>query len=175
LNIEIEFGAVAPLGAIRATTPENEDSSDSFAELLNQKVKQTESYPIGQENKKASKYDEDIATIKEKGMIAYLKELDAKKREEIRKEILEAMGITEEDLANMPQEQRASIEKMISEEIQKRFAAMAMVDSENEESDVQPTIEQVMPGMGTGFAFLSAMEEGGKSDPFAITPEDEDR
>ncbi len=175
MNIEFELGAVAQLGAIRAIPAQNNDSNDLFANLLNQQMKETESHPVGRENKKTSKYDEDIATIKEKGLTAYLKELDAKKREEIRKEILEAMGITEEDLANMPQEQRASIEKMISEEIQKRFAAMAMMNKGNEESDMTPTLEQIMTGMGSGFAFQSAMEEPGKIDPFAVTPEDEDR
>jgi hypothetical protein len=172
MDIEIELGAVAQLGSIRGATPENVDSNDYFAELLNQQVKQTESYSIDQENKKASKFDEDIAIIKEKGMTAYLKELDERKREEIRDEILEAMGITEEDLANMSQKQRAGIEKMIAEEIQKRFAAMAMMDKKNEGSSVQPSMETIMPGKGGGFAFLSAIEEAGGPDPFAKLPED---
>lgn len=160
MNFEIEFGAVAPLTGIRTKTPKDDDSKDLFAELLNQKVKKKESHPIGQEDKKTNKYAEDIATIKEKGMIAYLKELDAKKREEIREEILEATGITEEDIANMPQDQRASIEKMISGEIQKRFAAMAMMDKENEGSDGRPTIEPIIPGMGIGFACLPWKKRG---------------
>jgi hypothetical protein len=175
MDIEIEFGAVAQLDSIRVVPPENGDSNDFFAELLNQQVNKTESHPIGQENEKASKFDEDIAIIKEKGMTAYLKELDARKREEIRAEILEAMGITEEDLANMSQKQMAGIEKMIAEEIQKRFAAMAMMDKKDEGSSVQPPVETIMPGKGGGFAFLSAIEEAGNPDPFEILPEDQDR
>ncbi len=174
MKVEIEYGAVDPLGAMRANASKNEGSNDLFAGLLNQQIEKNES-SIGQEDRKPNKYADDIAAIKDKGFTAYLKDLEAEKREDLRNEILEAMGITEEDLANMPAEQRASIEKMISDEIQKRLLATAMMDNGNEEGTDLPPLEQIMPGMGTGFAFLSAMEETGNADPYAITPEDEDR
>jgi len=69
-------------------------------------------------------YSDDISMIKEKGLVSYIMELHEKK---IREEILASMGLTEEDLAKMPPEQRAAIEKIIAEETQKRLAAESIL------------------------------------------------
>ena len=64
-----------------------------------------------------------LEEIREKGFRTYVDDLEKEKMEELRRKILASMGLTEEDLAKMPADQRAAIEKAISEEIQKRLAA----------------------------------------------------
>ena len=67
--------------------------------------------------------DADIERIREIGMSAYVEEEKAKKIKEIRESILKTMGLTEEMLAKLPQEQRDQIEKIIAMEIQKQMSA----------------------------------------------------
>ncbi|NMM44770.1 hypothetical protein HH303_09795 [Rhodospirillaceae bacterium KN72] len=66
---------------------------------------------------------EDVNRIKEIGFGKWVEELREKKLEEMRQEILAAMGLTEEDLGKMDPDARASIEEMIAQEIQERLAA----------------------------------------------------
>lgn len=72
-----------------------------------------------------------IDEIREKGFQAFLKELEQKKMEELRKKILGSMGLSEEQLQKMPAEQRAQIEKMVNQEIIKRMVANAQMNTEN--------------------------------------------
>jgi len=67
--------------------------------------------------------DADIERIREIGMSAYVEEEKAKKIKKIRESILKTMGLTEEMLAKLPQEQRDQIEKIIAMEIQKQMSA----------------------------------------------------
>jgi len=64
-----------------------------------------------------------IDEVRDKGFRQYVDDLEEKKKEDLRKKILAAMGLTEADLAKMPSEQRAEIEKMIKAEILKRMTA----------------------------------------------------
>ncbi len=64
-----------------------------------------------------------LEEIREKGFRTYVDDLEKEKMEELRRKILASMGLTEEDLNKMSADQRAAIEKAISEEIQKRLAA----------------------------------------------------
>ncbi|GAB6053234.1 hypothetical protein JCM17960_20540 [Magnetospira thiophila] len=64
---------------------------------------------------------EDVSAITERGFQGYVEDLEAKKREELRAKILEAMGLTEESLNKMPAAQRADLEKQIAQEIQRRM------------------------------------------------------
>jgi hypothetical protein len=116
----------------------------------------------------------DVATIKEKGFVGYFKELQARRLEELRTEILMSMGITEEDLANMPPEQRSDIEKMVSEEIKKRLAAESVMDNGNDENLNQGMGEQTMAGTALGIGFLSALEKPTKTDRLAARQEDDE-
>lgn len=64
-----------------------------------------------------------VQRIKEIGFSKWAEELRAKKIEEMREEILAAMGLTEDQLADMSPEARAEIEKTIQETINERLAA----------------------------------------------------
>tara|TARA_R110000868_G_scaffold4155_6_gene25246 strand:- start:12074 stop:12676 length:603 start_codon:yes stop_codon:yes gene_type:complete len=70
----------------------------------------------------------EVAYIKENGILAYIAENHKRKLEELRAEILQSMGLTEEALAEMSPQQRGLIEKAIAEEIQKRLAAEAALN-----------------------------------------------
>lgn len=68
--------------------------------------------------------ESDLGRILEKGFRAWAEEEQEKKLEELRKKILEKMGLSEEDLSNMSPEQRAAIEDIVAAEIRKRLEAL---------------------------------------------------
>ncbi len=68
-------------------------------------------------------FQDTLKQIHKKGFQAYAKEVNDEKLAEMRKKILDSMGISEEDLAKMSSDQRNMIEKMIAEEIREQLAA----------------------------------------------------
>jgi len=78
-----------------------------------------------------------IDEVREKGFVAYTKEIAEKKKEEIRAEILAKMGLSEEALAKLSPELRAQIEKMINAEILNRMTA-------------EDELKRMEKGLGTG-------------------------
>lgn len=115
--------------------------------------------------------------IHEKGFRGYAEDLNKRKLEEMRKKILESMGLSEEALKKLSPEGQASIEKMITEEIRKRLTAEAALDNPGTtkaDSKAQgfadpadETLEaQTAPnGFGPGFTLIQAMESRSESDP----------
>ncbi len=115
--------------------------------------------------------------IHEKGFRTYADDLNKKKLEEMRKKILESMGLTEEALKKLSPDGQASIEKMIAEEIRKRLTAEAALDNPGgSKADAKTqglpdpaneTLEaQTAPnGFGPGFTLIQAMESRAESDP----------
>jgi len=81
-----------------------------------------------QESKGETLNKDDIEFIREHGMRAYAEQMHIKKMEELREKILEAMGLTEEMLEEMPPEQRLTVEKLVAQEIKKRMAADSMTN-----------------------------------------------
>lgn len=96
----------------------------------------------------------DIAVIKEKGLVAYIMELHEKR---IREEILESLGLTEEDLAEMSPEERAATEKLIAEETRKRLAAEALMNNDDKEMAGRRRLEEIVMGPGAA-SFLEEEE-----------------
>lgn len=82
--------------------------------------------------KSSSKVDseEDVDFIRENGFQAYAELVRKEKLEEMRAEILQAMGLTEEDLSKMSSDQRRAIEDLIAEEIKLRLAAASSLNKE---------------------------------------------
>ena len=136
-----------------------------------------------QEESKAA-WQEEMGRIKDMGFSAYVEQMNKEKLEKMREEILKRMGLSEEDLSQMPNEQRATIEKMIAEEIQRRLAANSLANSDTgNESLLTRTTEQstasgaptsAATGLGDGWAMLRAQEYASRakghdkddSDPF---------
>ena len=117
-----------------------------------------------------SEFERNFAEIRDKGFRAFVEELDEKKREELRKKILAAMGLSEEQLNEMPGEMRAQIEKRINEEIQRRLSAEKTLDGEGPlsraETGTAPGLANGMAngpvpgvGIGTGPGLLQARQE----------------
>jgi len=99
-----------------------------------------------QKTKKDIPHKDDIDYIREHGMRAYAEEVHKQKLEELREKILEAMGLTEEALSDMPADQRLAIEKMISQEILKRVATNSVING-GPESEGQPTHQTGVGGI----------------------------
>lgn len=84
--------------------------------------------------------------LAEQGFVNFVEQLQAEKREKMREEILTAMGLSEESLADMPHKQRAQIEKLVEDEIQRRMAGAAIMNKDENEQKVQPG--ELIPGHG---------------------------
>jgi hypothetical protein len=96
--------------------------SGSFAEMMATSVS-------GKDDKDDGVPQSDLEFIREKGFAAYAEEVEKRKMEEMREKILAKMGLSEEDLDKMPAEQRAAIEDLIAQEIQRRMQANAEAEN----------------------------------------------
>ena len=92
-----------------------------------------------------SPLDRQIAALKEKGFTGFFEALEEEKIKELREKILREMGLTEEKLAELQPEQRAAVERMIADEIQRRMAVGSMADKDPEIS-ISGRPDQVSPG-----------------------------
>ena len=79
--------------------------------------------PVAKEQAEEPKEKTLLEEIRDKGFGTFVEDLKEKKKEELRAKILESMHLTEDDLAGMPPEQRAQIEKIIAQEMLKRMTA----------------------------------------------------
>jgi hypothetical protein len=75
----------------------------------------------------------DMDALRKKGLVKYAME---NRKEKMREELLKQRGLTEEDLAALPPDERAKIEQLISEEIQKRLAAESELSKKNSDSSL---------------------------------------
>ena len=159
----------------RTDKPAADDAgSGSFAEMMAASVAAQSSEDTGQ-----PKSDLDI--VREKGFTAYAKEVEERKREELREKILNRMGLSEEDLDKMPAEQRAAIEDLIAQEIQRRMQANAELENDKPGmlGDAPGLARDIADTTGTGSAgsvLLAAMEarDALADDPAARTDDAKD-
>lgn len=75
--------------------------------------------------------------IRDIGFQAYAETIREEKLKELREKILQAMGLNEEALSKMPADQRAAIEKLVSEEIERRMAASTIANSDDQKGMIQ--------------------------------------
>jgi hypothetical protein len=80
-------------------------------------------------------FQDTLTQIHDKGFQAYAKDLNEEKLAELRKTILEKMGLSEDDLGKMSAEQRNTIEKMIADEIRERLAAQAEMKAKGKDGE----------------------------------------
>lgn len=122
-----------------ATRPASDDYGFASAlktdALKAQTLAKRDALLAGQQPAKPKPYAEDIARIREHGLSAYAEEERERKLQELREKILEAMGLTEDDLADLPADRRAVIERMIADEIRARTTAETAIDGNREDGD----------------------------------------
>lgn len=155
MTINTDYTIAGPAGNIPAGDTGHHHPNGLFADFLAQQVAMAGSATSSAPPLGAQQNDEDkgeFAVIKEKGIVAYIRELHAKR---IREEILESMGLTEEALAEMPPDERAAIEKRIAEETRKRMAAEALMDNDDKETTEQDKLKDIL--LGPGSAAISVM------------------
>jgi hypothetical protein len=106
-----------------------------------------------------------MARIREGGFDTLATEIRAEKLEELREKILGTMGLSEEQLQEMPAEQRAAIEKLIAREIQQRLAAECEIEGEGngrspEDAAADPGVrnQAVAGGLANGAMMIEIME-----------------
>ncbi|UKV13040.1 hypothetical protein L6172_13390 [Thalassospiraceae bacterium SW-3-3] len=87
------------------------------------------SQPLPEENKEKNA---DIAYIKEHGFTTYVKEIEERKIEEMRRKILQSMGLDEESLAKMNATDRQAIEKSISDAIEQKLNGATLANKQND-------------------------------------------
>ncbi|HCS71832.1 MAG TPA: hypothetical protein DIW51_17875 [Rhodospirillaceae bacterium] len=158
----------------RTDKPAADDAgSGSFAEMM------AASVAPQSEDTGLPKTDLDI--VREKGFTAYAKEVEERKREELREKILNRMGLSEEDLEKMPAEQRAAIEDLIAQEIQRRMQASAELENDKPGllGDAPDLARDISDTSGTGSAgsvLLAAMEarDALNDDPATVADESKD-
>lgn len=148
--------------------------SGSFAEMMAASVESKDTDELA-----APQTDLDF--IREHGFAAYAEKVEEQKKEELREKILSRMGLTEEDLEEMPAEQRADIEKLIAEEIQRRMQANAALENDQPGAltGTPDTARNIADTTGTGAAgsvLLAAMEarDAPADDPAAVADKSKD-
>ncbi len=167
------------------------DDGLTEAERLKAVAEKNRSEIIGkQETGSVHDVSDDVAYLREHGFSAYAEKIHLEKIEKMREEILEAMGLSEDELSQMSGEQRSAIESMIAQEIQKRLAAAAMVNNQDEAhlsgnnagatGHVDPKNLLAAQAMGGGaevFATLKALDDiqSGQHDPAHSDKESKDK
>jgi len=114
--------------------------------------------------------------IHEKGFRGYAEDLNTRKLEELRKKILESMGLSEQSLAEMSSEQRAAVERTVAEEIRKRLAAQAEMEGKGDMASAAPGSPEAAAGaapqqaaarqgFGPGFTLMQAIASRSEPEP----------
>lgn len=121
-----------------------------------------------------SAFRQTLDEIRDKGFGAYAEEINEKKLEELRRKILAAMGLSEDDLEKMSPEQRGQIEKMIALEIQQRLSAEDALDGGKQgiNASADGLAEQIRSapnGLGTGVLLMQQVD----AEPTQKTEKDE--
>jgi len=116
--------------ADRLLRPEQEALASKAAQLKAQNESTRSDILGNQKSKAAIESQEGVDFVREHGFQAYAEQVRKEKLEEMRAEILEAMGLTEEDLSNMSGDQRRAIEDSIAQEINMRLAAASLVNKD---------------------------------------------
>ena len=152
MTIGIKFDSNSIIKTLRPPTLDVNLEKGLFDEHLKQQLDGIDSSRIIQKNEKKSDFSDDIDEIKSNGLHEYIRNLEEKQMEELREEILEEMGLSEEQLKQMeelreeileemglseeqlkqmPAEQQKNIEKMIAKKIEQRLALMSTLKKES--------------------------------------------
>lgn len=134
------------LGEIQGLDAQYDGTSELFKAHLKEEMAGDAGATARLDAKEDAEDNDEIAAIKETGLVAFIMEQREKR---IREEILASMGLTEEALAKMPPEQRALIEKLISEETQKRLTAEALMQNGDDKKSGITQLEEIGVGSGT--------------------------
>lgn len=156
MTIDTNFTLAGLFGSTQTVAVDNHIKDGFFAGYLEEQMARAKSAFLGREKQQYEENSDDMALIKEKGLVAYIMEHHARR---IREEILESMGLTEEALGKMPPEQRAAIEKRIAEETRKRMAAEALMQKGNDKSPDTHKLEEIMMGLRSGTGLFAAGQE----------------
>lgn len=123
---------------------------------------------LDQEPAWKAEFRQTFKDILDQGFRAYTDNIRAEKLEELREKILEAMGLSEEDLENMPASQRDQIERMIALEIQQRLTAEdALTDTPEEKASTTGISEQILAtpnGLGAAYVLMETLDPTTKTD-----------
>ncbi|MGB0681659.1 MAG: hypothetical protein ACPGOV_03085 [Magnetovibrionaceae bacterium] len=118
--------------------------------------------PVGAASKADTETEQDptlLELIRNKGLRNYVEELDEQKRQQMREELLERMGLSEEALSALPADAQKAIEKLIADEIQSRVSAETEVDKGIDEDQALSPIRPGQANLGDGMMVLLALQD----------------
>ena len=116
MSIDTDLNILSTLSRSNLTLPGQQSKSGLFDAVLEGQMSQGTGNSL----------EDYLEELKQKGFTGFFKKIEEDKLEKIREEILDEMGLTEADLADLSPERRAAIEKIISQEIQRRMAMGSM-------------------------------------------------
>ncbi|MGE4520368.1 MAG: hypothetical protein AB7E04_12770 [Desulfobacteraceae bacterium] len=149
--------------SIKASVSSSPEKNSEFSSILGNQTEKETVKSFMRQNETAKSLQELIEIFREKGFKGLFMAIEEEKIKKLREEILREMGLTQEKLAELPPEQRAEIEKTVSEEIQRRMALGSLENNESRESLLNKNQEN------TAQMFLNSglVDPGsGKSAPF---------
>jgi len=136
---EIKSSLVMPEAELVQSGSPSSERISSFSLLVDDAVAAARSTLSSQENN--TKDAQDSGSITKNSFTGFFEEIQEKRMEELREEILEEMGLTEEMLEKMDPEARGRIENIIAKEIQKRIMVQSAMDGDEEE---QPPVKRML-------------------------------
>jgi|GEM_PF-3760698 len=104
-----------------------------FASVLAEEKEKLSTPEFIENNDSSDSIENLIEEFREKGFKGLFKSIEEEKIKKLRQEILREMGFTEKTLSELSPKQRAAIEKLVSEEIQKRMALGTIENQEDPE------------------------------------------
>lgn len=132
------------------------------------------SQPLPEDDKEENS---EIAYIKEHGFTTYVKEIEDRKIEEMRRKILQSMGLDENALSKMSATKRQALEKAIADAIEQKLNGATLVNQQNS-GDETPSEHRDRMQAEIAFnprmfdVFTSLQSELSDGSVQAITPDD---
>ena len=102
-----------------------------------------------------------LERILEHGFSQFVADLEKEKLAKMREEILGAMGLTEEDLAKLPPDQRKLIEEMIASEIRRRLEAASAMNRGDRAPKGEATVSAGSIAAGTAATASAGQNSAG--------------
>ncbi|MGM0418133.1 MAG: hypothetical protein ACQEQS_05380 [Thermodesulfobacteriota bacterium] len=119
INNQVFISSASPLITSKVQIKEK---NDMFASVLAEAKEKISTSEFIEDKNTTGSIEQLIEEFREKGFKGLFKAIEEEKIKKLRQEILREMGFTEEKLSELSPEQRSAIEKIVSEEIQKRMA-----------------------------------------------------
>ena len=140
MSIDTNLNILSTFSLPALTRPGQQSESRLFGAVLTGQMSQST----------GDNLEDYLEELKKNGFTGFFKKIEEDKLEKIREKILKEMGLTEADLADLSPQRRAAIEKVISQEIQRRMAMGSMDKDKGNTGQIYGGADTVQMITGTG-------------------------